>query len=388
MRQLMCAVLAGSLLTSTALAEPPAVVEPASEVLNAESQPPCQRLSAEVEYVMWWLRQGRVPTILTTSSFASGGRLDQPDTRVVYGDQRLETRHNDRFIGTRFGVGYWFDPEQTIGIEGRAVFLERDSTWFRATSDGSQLLARPYFNPDGSAGSEIVAGPTPAGIRSGGFNGYSRIELFDQEANLMFGLTSSASFRLDLLAGVRFLQMRDRTDLTTAGKLLPDQAVVYGQSDHYRVHDLFYGGQLGLRGEYGGERWFVNFRGEAALGGNDQQVRTFGQRVYHTPAERMVTPVGLSVLPSNTGTFTRTELNGIYELNFNVGRRIGTHWRAFVGYTLLMWDSPIRSGDQVDLVVNTSQLNGPLAGPARPGIPFKEDFFWAQGYNVGLEFAW
>jgi hypothetical protein len=53
-----------------------------------------------------------------------------------------------------------------------------------------------------------------------------------------------------------------------------------------------------------------------------------------------------------------------------------------------MWDSPIRSGDQVDQVVNPSQFTGSLVGPAAPGVPFREDFFWAQGVNLGVEFRW
>jgi hypothetical protein len=94
------------------------------------------------------------------------------------------------------------------------------------------------------------------------------------------------------------------------------------------------------------------------------------------------------VLPSNPGTFTHTAVNGVFEVNANLGCQLTRHWRFLVGYTLLLWDKPIRAGDQVDLVVNPTQLAGPLVGPARPSIPFKEDFFWAQGLNTGLELRW
>src|SRR5262245_49895944 len=60
------------------------------------------RLYASGEYLIWWLHEGRIPAVLTTSSFATKGELGQPDTRVLYGDQRLETRHDDRFVGGRF----------------------------------------------------------------------------------------------------------------------------------------------------------------------------------------------------------------------------------------------------------------------------------------------
>src|SRR5579885_1725992 len=65
------------------------------------------RLLVGVEYVLWWLREGRMPATLTTSSQASRGLLGEPDTRVLYGDERLPTRHGDRFNGVRASLAYW-----------------------------------------------------------------------------------------------------------------------------------------------------------------------------------------------------------------------------------------------------------------------------------------
>ena len=53
------------------------------------------RLSVDVAYVLWWLREGRLPPTLTTSSPSSHGLLGQPDTRILYGGDRLETRHDN-----------------------------------------------------------------------------------------------------------------------------------------------------------------------------------------------------------------------------------------------------------------------------------------------------
>jgi len=390
---------------STTLAQQPAPAislpapTPCQQPLTAETQPaiaelceeaPADRWYLGAEYLVWWLREARLPPALTTGSVASQGVLGQPDTRILYGDDRLETRHDDRFVGGRLTIGYWFDPQQTLGIEGRAVFLERDSTHFAESSNGSTLLALPYVNAlNGSLQSVVIAGLGPRGLLSGGYNGYSRVEFFDQELNLITPLYDAPGLRLELLAGARFLEMRDRTDLTASSKVLPAAAVVLSSEDHLRAHDFFYGGQLGLRGEVTRGRWFVNARAEVALGGNDEQERNFGQTVFASPFQRITTPGGLFVQPSNTGTFDRTVVNGVYEVNLNAGCCIYGETRLFVGYTLLMWDSPIRSGDQVDTVVNPTQFSGgSLVGPARPGVPFREDFFWAQGVNVGLEFRW
>ena len=140
-----------------------------------------------------------------------------------------------------------------------------------------------------------------------------------------------------------------------------------------------------MRAEADWGRWSVRLRSEAALGGDDQQIRAFGERIYQTPLVRLTRPFGLAVLPSNTGVFHRIVLDAIYETDLNVGYQLTEHWQIFVGYTFFGWQNPIRAGDQIDGVVNPTQINGPLVGPARPAIPFKEEFFWAQGVNFGLE---
>jgi hypothetical protein len=338
------------------------------------------------EYLLWWLREGRVPPLLTTGSAAFQGVLGQPDTRVLYGGGTLPTRHGDRFNGLRLALGYWLDEEHSLGIEGSAFFLERDSTYFKATSAGATLLARPFINAqDGSPASEVVAGPAPGGARAGGFVGYSRVELFGEEVNLRVPLAADRNWAVDLLAGAHFLQMRDRLDLTATSRLLPDQATLFGESDHFRADNRFYGGQVGLRGQYCLGRWSVDLRGEVALGATEQEIRAFGDRTFQTPLTKVVQPLGLDVQPSNRGTFFDTDFDVVSEVGVNVGYQLTGHLRLFAGYTFLLWANPVRAGDQVDLVINPAQRSGQLV---RPAIPFREESFWAQGVNVGLDLRW
>ncbi len=357
----------------------PVSIDPAPLVPCQESQ-----WSLSGEYLVWFLRQGHIPPLLTTSSYASLGRLGQPDTQVLYGDQSLQTRHDDRFVGTRLTFD-WLNAEQTWGLEARAFFLERDSTHFKAVSNGSTLLAIPYYDArDGSSTSAIIAGPTAAGIRDGAFVGYSRIELFGEEGNVVIPLQTQGALRWGMLLGARFLQMRDRFDLTAAGHLLPERAILYGLDDHLRVHNGFYGGQVGLKSEYTLGRWLFNARGTVALGADDQLVRAYGDRIYHTPQARTVTPYGLLVEPSNAGKFRRTAVDMVSEVGVNMGYQLTHHVSLFAGYTFLYWNNPLRAGDQIDTTIN------PGAGtpPARPARPYKSEPFWAQGINLGLNLCW
>jgi hypothetical protein len=352
---------------------------------DADPAPPAEpRWQVAADYLFWWLREGRLPPTLTTSRPASRGLLGQADTHILYGDDRLETRHGDQFNGVRVTLAYWLDDARTLGVEADAFFLERDSTYFKAISDGSQLLARPYYLPDGSPASYIIAGPAPTGPRSGAFVGYSRVELFGEEANLIAALLYDDVFHLDAIAGARFLQLRDRADLTAASHSLPDQATLFGLEDHYRTHNAYYGAQVGLRGDVCAGPWMVGLRGTVGLGGNDEEVTTFGRTIIQTSTSRVVTPTGLTVQQSNSGTFERASLNMVSEAGVQVGYQATQRVRFFAGYTFLLWDAPVRAGDQIDLVVNRNAGTA----PARPSIPFREDVFWAQGVNAGITFAW
>lgn len=360
---------------------PPVVVDPVPSIDWSERLPPGPRILFGVDYLNWWLREGRVPATLTTSSRASQGQLGQPDTQILYGNQRLPTRHNDEFAGVRGTLDWWFNESRTFGFEMNAFFLERDSTHFKAISDGSTLLALPFAQTDGSQGSYIVAGQAPSGPRNGQFVGYSRIELFGEEANFMAMLLRTENFRLDALAGARFLQMRDRTDFTSTSRSLPSQSMLFGVEDHYRTANAYYGGQLGLRGELIYGRWSLTSRAEIGLGGNDEKIREFGYYLVQSPTSRGVTPVGLTVQANNTSTFQRTDLNMVTSADLNLRYRFSKHVSISGGYTFLLWDGPMRSGDQVNTVIN----NNPGAPPS---VLYRRDVFWAQGVNVGLTLTW
>jgi hypothetical protein len=358
---------------------------PAEAVEEPDIPAASNRIYIDAEYLLWWFGEGRTPVTLTTSSPASKGLPGSPDTKVLYGDQRLSTRHHDRFNGVRLTLGYWFNPEQTVGVEARGLIFERDSTYFKATSDGSKLLALPFIDAaTGAPSSQIIAGP---GL-SGGFVGYSRIELFTEEVNAVLAWLTTPTARVDVLVGARFAQMRDRTDLTSSSKVLPAGATIFGIEDHFRAYDQYYGGQVGLKGEKEWNRCFVNLRGEVSLGGNCESVRAFGESVTATPLTRVVVPHGLFVQGTNTGTTSHVAISSIYEFAGNLGYRLTDRCLVYLGYTLFLWNSPIRSGDQIDTVINASQIAGPLVGPARPSVPFKEDLFWAQGVNAGFDVRW
>ena len=169
--------------------------------------------------------------------------------------------------------------------------------------------------------------------------------------------------------------------MTSVSESLLIPTTLYSTEDHYRTGNAFCGGQIGLKGDWTCERWTFEMRGTVGLGANEEQIRAFGYSLYQTPLVRIVTPTGLTVQDDNTGTFDRTSLNMVAAASLNVTYRLTEHASLFGGYSYLLWDGPVRSGDQINPVVNTNP-HAPLS------VAFKEDVFWAKGVNVGVMCVW
>src|SRR5262245_48937902 len=111
---------------------------------------PCQSLRTNRSLVLghlWfgmdilgWSTKGvHAPALLTTSPVgtpvADAGIIGQGQTRVIFGDEFL---HNEMRPGGRLTIGWWFDPNQTSGIEWHYFELDGQNIHFNAVAaDGS-----------------------------------------------------------------------------------------------------------------------------------------------------------------------------------------------------------------------------------------------------------
>jgi hypothetical protein len=359
------------------------------DLASLEEPTPVNHLHLQTDYLNWYLRRLRVPALLTVGPAGSSGIPGDEGVNVIRGDDRMESRH-DRYVGIRSIADYWFGDERTWALQADIFFLERDSTHFTAQSSLAPTLAIPFFGVRAQQElAYVVNGFNPQSCNvGGGTTIYSRMELFGQEANMLLNLCRSPCFEWNLLAGGRFLQLRERLDLTSSSRVQPDQAPLLGLEDHFQTFDKFYGGQVGTIGTWKRGRWSVEGKAAVALGADEEIIRNKGTRIFQISQERQVQNYGLFVQPSNSGEFDRTSFNVVTELRLNVGFELTQHISIRGGYTLLTWNGPVRPGDQV-VGVNQSQTRPQgLQGPLAPLPQFREDFFFAHGANVGLEFRW
>jgi hypothetical protein len=166
--------------------------------------------------------------------------------------------------------------------------------------------------------------------------------------------------------------------------------------DSFRTTNEFYGAQIGAVLEGHRNQLYADFRCTLALGDMHQTVNIAGASHVTPP-----TPTGVSTLvggllaqKTNIGSHSRDEFGIVPEIGLNVGWQFNGHLRAHIGYSILYCRSDVlRPGAQIDRAV-TPELVPTLStglippGPtSRPAFGFRDQDFWAQGINAGVEFS-
>jgi hypothetical protein len=385
-----------------ALGQAPAPVPdhpPAEAVEECEPEPSTRpsRVWARGEYLLWWTRTGQFPVLLTTGSpfDPRPGALGMPGTLPLFGGNVSTSDHS----GGRFTFGLWLDDEQQTGVEANYFFLGERSAGAQAggsLTSGYPVVARPFF--DVLAGREDASLVAYPGLISGAASVSASTFLQGAEANLTGKGWCGECWRLDVLAGFRYLQLIEDLGIREDTQVSPTSPAFAGSlihvADQFTARNAFYGGQLGARFQVRRGGWNLELLGKVGLGDSHQSVDIHGLTVLAAPGQPAVTaPGGLLALASNSGHFTRDAFAVVPEAGVNLGYQLNKYVRVFAGYTFLYYSDVARPGDQIDRGVNVNQVpasrtfGGPPV-PARPAFALHSTDYWAQGVNFGLEFRY
>jgi hypothetical protein len=347
------------------------------------------RLWVQNDFLLWWTEGSRVPALLTTSPAGTpqtqAGVLGQPGTSILFGNQLL---NEDTRYGGRVTFGYWFDQCNDIGFQASYLGLGGDAQQFQATSNGTPILARPFFDVDsGKATSNLVAFP---GVDEGTFAATSTSTFQTVDLLMRRAVCRSCGYSLDLVAGYRFARLDDSLLLTDNLNATSELAAGtnFNAFDSFRTHNEFNGGELGMVIQSHRGRWSLESTLKLALGDTLSQVDINGGTVV-TSAEGAKTPYvgGLLALPSNIGIHDSNQFSVIPELGLTLGYDLTCRLRATVGYSFMYWSNVARPGDQIDLNVASSQLPPPTSTTAtHPAFDLRTTDYWAQGVNFGLDY--
>jgi hypothetical protein len=348
--------------------------------------------SASAEYLLWWMKNSpAAPPLLST------GTLGDPDFSVVFGGRDYDTGAQP---GGRFSVGYRFNRDWAL--EGIGFFLTSTAATRIVTSSGapgSVRLVIPIFQVDQNREGRLTI------ANQGEFFGDARESLGNSlhgaELNVARRIAGADSWRLEALAGVRYLRLRETLSFAASSVAL-DVPDVFDLTDVFETTNRFYGAQAGIKGEYVRDRWFAQATAKVALGVMRQSLDVRGTLLtndFNDLAAPQTFPGGVFAQPTNIGDHHRDRFAVVPEVGLKVGYRV-TPWASlFVGYTFLYASAVARPGNQIDRGVNTTQAmafqapqtpapSPALEGPPRPAARIRDSDFWVQGLNVGVSFSY
>ena len=351
-----------------------------------------------VQYLGWATKGDHLPPLVTASppGTARGltGVLGQPTTQVVTGDSNYNGAMRS---GVRVYGGLWLDECNRFGIGGDYFYLGRsnNSRTFGAGAGANDVqYNRPFFNAaTGLPDAELVSFP---GVLAGTVtvNTSSSVQGFNP--NFIANLCCCCDYRVDFLVGYRYLNLRDRVDITErltsvdptlAGTPVGTQLIV---RDSFHTRNTFNGGNIGLYGEKRFGRAYVAGTAAIAFGVTHKVIDVNGSTTTITPGGVPVTQTGgLLAQRTNIGRFTQDDFSVVPAVGARLGYQVTDNLRAFVGYDFIYWSNVTRPGDVIDSAVNPTQLPpGTLQGAARPARLAGSADYWLQGISGGLEFRY
>jgi hypothetical protein len=372
---------------------PPTPGGPAVPLTEGGVQP--SRVYIYGEYLLWWLRQDKVPPLSTTSSNPfDNGILGRPTTLVLFGGDGIDGSARSGF---GFGAGYWLDDcckQEWVGVRG--FYLSPRDSDFNANSAQFPTLARPFFNVNQNIEfAELTAFP---GRFTGRQSFSESSKFFGAEVNGGCIVCCGCNYNVGLYGGFRFIELEESLGITESLQGLPTAPAPFTNTsvllqEYFGTHNQFYGGQVGVSGEYDYQR--VSFEGfaQVALGDTHQSILIDGQQFLTPPGGPTQRSVGgLLAERSNIGRYHRERFSVVPEVGFNVGFLLTSHIRPFIGYDFLYWNNVVRPGTQIDRGLDITQIpnfNVPGVAPVgqnRPTAPQNSTDIWAQGLRLGLEF--
>jgi hypothetical protein len=389
---------------------------PPAEVMEGPPSPFCSTtvpstsagFSAGGEYLLWWLftRRNTVPLAATASLGGGGSVLDR------VGEENVD--RNNPYSGGRFTLSYWLTNDDPWAKRANVPLLRAETSFFflgqRSAAFNDELsttLVRPFFDFNNRTESAvIVAFP---GLATGSLAASVKTDLWGAEANVWTNIyynRPGTTCSVEVMGGFRFLQLNDdiqiaRTSLFAQNlqsfpAFLPFAGNTIAESELFATHNSFYGGQVGVTGKLLTGTAIMEAGLKLAVGATHEEVHIDGRQLRTTPDGRTTALQGaLLALPSNIGRFHRDKFSQIPEADLSVTVPMGHHFTFTLGFTALYWSRIVRAAEQIDRVVDITQIpNFPAAasavptGARRPGVPFEQTHLFVTGLNAGVAIVW
>ena len=168
-------------------------------------------------------------------------------------------------------------------------------------------------------------------------------------------------------------------------------------ADQFDAHNRFHGGQFGLTADLARGSVYLEMTGKIGIGQSIGVVKISGQGAAITPSNAQpLQYYGSGVLgqSTNSGRFVKSSFAVLPEAIVKVGYKFKDYSRIYLGYNFLYLSDAVHSGDQVDRIIDPSQIplfsrpGGPNGTSDHPTPLLTRSDFWAQGLMLGLEYRY
>jgi len=347
------------------------------------------RFWAEADYVIYWLK----PVCFTVPGLSVGnlsdpqpGVLGQPGSQLVQGDSKFQFKGAN---GLQPRIGVWLTDDQFLGIEAEGFVLEQVASGgtVASNSNGGPPLFLVFQEPDNTNAALPFSVPGSVAASSSAV-GESR--LWGADTNALFHISTqrgACTLHATALVGCRYLNLDDRVIVTNRQSLVSDPSVTAFGQGNFATQNQFVGGQIGSRFgcAYGPLR--LDLTSKLAFGETYLVSEVAGSPLLSSAGvQPPLVPGPLLALPSNVGRLASDRVTVVPQFDLRLRWQVCTRFYLTLGYNFLYWNKILCPGDQMDALVNTTQLpgRGPVVGPADPAPKFVFTDAFAQGLQAGF----
>ncbi len=339
------------------------------------------------ESLVWFTKNMATPALVNNSDFGVLPTTGAPGVQTMFGGG---DGIDYGFVpGFRISGGMYLGPDQKVGIGGRGYGLLNASESYSRRSDGTggaanPSLGLPFYNLFTNREDAFLVAyrdGVPPDI-DGTVHARSDLDMYGADGSLYFLMARSDSMRMDLLGGYTFNILKSSVGVDSISRVASFPAVTQITNDLFETKNVFNGGHVGVLSSVNRSRVSFSTLAKVAFGSMQQTGSIRG----YSSVDGTVLGAGILTQPSNIGNYSRDSFAFIPELGVKLGLAATENVQFTLGYTMMMWSGVALAGDQIDNVVDPTQLILPNAG-TRPNPLFVEDTFWMQGVDLGMTFA-
>lgn len=367
----------GSVLPPGTVVSPPSVRPPMPVAGPPIEVPPGPRVWFDFDYIMWRVKGGLMPALVTASP--AGLPLPTVGSANMVNDNRI---NGDVREGYRLGAGYWLDKPDGTGVEVSYICFSHADDVATYTGNSGIFLSRPFWDVlrDRQA---LLLLSNPNGTMLGQAQVITSFDSEGAELNLWRRGPAMFGEEFHWIFGLRYWEMDEHLTVLAATRSAAMQVNAF---DTFATRNQFYGGQVGGQWFIGMNKFTINTAFKLAAGAMIQEAKIYGGTTVSLPnGSQASAPGGFLALSSNSGTHRRTKFAFIRDTSLTVGYNVTENVNLHLGCDFVYVGYVVRPGEQTDLGINTNLLPGGAGGgPARPGFRFNQEEFYMYGFHFGV----